>query len=330
MTGPRGGVIGVKREQAIERFLTLTQVRFETSKEDPWLNAVLIEGGEGGLATSIDPAASPRPAVARRTASAEHAEQHRRCAGRRGPPRAARGRAGRSSAPGTRAGSAPRPAPRPAPRLSMRQANASAPSGTSHTRNWGESTLPSTAKPATAARQDRTSARGSAGLRAASSVSTATRAHRSASRSAPTAPAAGMLQAVGAVARHVHGVAEARGRRGRTSALAARALDLHRAVGLEAQGVPRAAGRHGHRRDGDRRHRGHEHRARPQGLGAALAHREPGQRRGHGHDRKALRHHRQAEHRHARPRPAVHQQGQRARAAGPRAPGRNACAPSRP
>ncbi len=53
MTGPRGGVIGVKREQAIERFLTLTQVRFETSKEDPWLNAVLIEGGEGGLATSI-------------------------------------------------------------------------------------------------------------------------------------------------------------------------------------------------------------------------------------------------------------------------------------
>ena len=31
MTGPRGGVIGVKREQAIERFLTLTNVRFETS-----------------------------------------------------------------------------------------------------------------------------------------------------------------------------------------------------------------------------------------------------------------------------------------------------------
>jgi metallophosphoesterase (TIGR00282 family) len=30
MTGPRGGVIGVKREQALERFLTLTHVRFET------------------------------------------------------------------------------------------------------------------------------------------------------------------------------------------------------------------------------------------------------------------------------------------------------------
>jgi metallophosphoesterase (TIGR00282 family) len=53
MTGPRGGVIGVKREQALERFLTLTQVRFETSNEDPWLNAVLIEG-DGGRAVSIE------------------------------------------------------------------------------------------------------------------------------------------------------------------------------------------------------------------------------------------------------------------------------------
>jgi 2',3'-cyclic-nucleotide 2'-phosphodiesterase len=54
MTGPRGGVIGVKREQAIERFLTLTQVRFETSEEDPWLNAVLVEAGGDGRATSIE------------------------------------------------------------------------------------------------------------------------------------------------------------------------------------------------------------------------------------------------------------------------------------
>jgi metallophosphoesterase (TIGR00282 family) len=53
MTGPRGGVIGVKKELAIERFLTLTQVRFETSQEDPWLNAVLVEGGSDGRATSI-------------------------------------------------------------------------------------------------------------------------------------------------------------------------------------------------------------------------------------------------------------------------------------
>ena len=54
MTGPRGGVIGVKREQAIERFLTLTQVRFETSREDPWLNAVLVEADGEGRATRIE------------------------------------------------------------------------------------------------------------------------------------------------------------------------------------------------------------------------------------------------------------------------------------
>jgi metallophosphoesterase (TIGR00282 family) len=54
MTGPRGGVIGVKREQALERFLTLTQVRFETSNEDPWLNAVVVEGDGGGRALSIE------------------------------------------------------------------------------------------------------------------------------------------------------------------------------------------------------------------------------------------------------------------------------------
>jgi 2',3'-cyclic-nucleotide 2'-phosphodiesterase len=53
MTGGRGGVIGVKRDQAIERFLTLTQVKFETSDEDPWLNAVLVEAGDDGLATGI-------------------------------------------------------------------------------------------------------------------------------------------------------------------------------------------------------------------------------------------------------------------------------------
>jgi metallophosphoesterase (TIGR00282 family) len=53
MTGPRGGVIGVKREQALERFLTLTNVRFETSTEDPWLNAVLIDADSEGRATGI-------------------------------------------------------------------------------------------------------------------------------------------------------------------------------------------------------------------------------------------------------------------------------------
>src|SRR5207302_3422545 len=42
MTGPRGGVIGVKREQAVEALVTRMPVKFETSSEDPWLNAPLI------------------------------------------------------------------------------------------------------------------------------------------------------------------------------------------------------------------------------------------------------------------------------------------------
>ena len=54
MTGPRGGVIGVKREQALERFLTLTNVRFETSDEDPWLNALLVEADSEGRATAVE------------------------------------------------------------------------------------------------------------------------------------------------------------------------------------------------------------------------------------------------------------------------------------
>jgi hypothetical protein len=54
MTGPRGGVIGVKREQALERFVTMMPVKFETSDDDPWLNAVLIEADGSGRARSIE------------------------------------------------------------------------------------------------------------------------------------------------------------------------------------------------------------------------------------------------------------------------------------
>jgi calcineurin-like phosphoesterase len=54
MTGARGGVIGVRREQAVERFLTMMPVKFETAEEDPWLNAVLVEAGAGGRATRIE------------------------------------------------------------------------------------------------------------------------------------------------------------------------------------------------------------------------------------------------------------------------------------
>ena len=49
MTGPRGGVIGVRRELAIEAMATKMPVRFETSDEDPWLNAVLIRASSQPL-----------------------------------------------------------------------------------------------------------------------------------------------------------------------------------------------------------------------------------------------------------------------------------------
>jgi 2',3'-cyclic-nucleotide 2'-phosphodiesterase len=54
MTGPRGGVIGVKRELALERFLSMTNLRFETSDEDPWLNALLVEADGEGRATAVE------------------------------------------------------------------------------------------------------------------------------------------------------------------------------------------------------------------------------------------------------------------------------------
>jgi metallophosphoesterase (TIGR00282 family) len=59
MTGPRGGVIGVKRDQAVRRFTTMTPVKFETSDEDPWVNAVLIEADADGRARSIQQLLEP-------------------------------------------------------------------------------------------------------------------------------------------------------------------------------------------------------------------------------------------------------------------------------
>ena len=53
MTGARGGVIGVRREQALERFRTMMPIKFETAHEDPWLMAVLIDAGDDGRATAI-------------------------------------------------------------------------------------------------------------------------------------------------------------------------------------------------------------------------------------------------------------------------------------
>jgi metallophosphoesterase (TIGR00282 family) len=61
MTGPRGGVIGVRREQALRSLTTHMPTRFETSDEDPWLNAVLIEASTPGRADSIEQVLLPAP-----------------------------------------------------------------------------------------------------------------------------------------------------------------------------------------------------------------------------------------------------------------------------
>jgi metallophosphoesterase (TIGR00282 family) len=61
MTGPRGGVIGVKREQAIESLVTQMPVRFETSQEDPWLMGVLVRCATPLRADSIEQILMQRP-----------------------------------------------------------------------------------------------------------------------------------------------------------------------------------------------------------------------------------------------------------------------------
>jgi len=54
MTGARGGVLGVKRELAVEAMATQMPVRFAPSDEDPWLNAVLITASRARAADSIE------------------------------------------------------------------------------------------------------------------------------------------------------------------------------------------------------------------------------------------------------------------------------------
>ncbi|HUE26664.1 MAG TPA: TIGR00282 family metallophosphoesterase [Solirubrobacteraceae bacterium] len=61
MTGPRGGVIGVKRELAVEAMATRMPIKFETSNEDPWLNAVVIRASEPMRADAIEQVLEPAP-----------------------------------------------------------------------------------------------------------------------------------------------------------------------------------------------------------------------------------------------------------------------------
>jgi metallophosphoesterase (TIGR00282 family) len=54
MTGARGGVLGVKRELALEAMTTQMPMRFAPSDEDPWLNAVLVSATSARAADSIE------------------------------------------------------------------------------------------------------------------------------------------------------------------------------------------------------------------------------------------------------------------------------------
>jgi len=53
MTGARGGVIGVRREQSIAVMRTHMPMRYEPSDEDPWLNGVLIRASAPRRADEI-------------------------------------------------------------------------------------------------------------------------------------------------------------------------------------------------------------------------------------------------------------------------------------
>ena len=61
MTGARGGVIGMKKEQSIAVMRTHMPMRYEPSEDDPWLNAVLIRdlGAAPRRRDRADPAHAP-------------------------------------------------------------------------------------------------------------------------------------------------------------------------------------------------------------------------------------------------------------------------------
>ena len=61
MTGARGGVIGVRREQSIAVMRTHMPMRYDAADEDPWLNAVLIRTSGRRRAETIEPVLRSAP-----------------------------------------------------------------------------------------------------------------------------------------------------------------------------------------------------------------------------------------------------------------------------
>jgi len=61
MTASRASVLGVRWEQALEGFRTQMPIRFTTAEEDVWINAVVVDIGDDGLARSIEQVLEPAP-----------------------------------------------------------------------------------------------------------------------------------------------------------------------------------------------------------------------------------------------------------------------------
>jgi len=61
MTGSRASVLGVRWEQALEGFRTQMAVKFTTAEEDVWVNGVVVEIRDDGLAESITQVLEPVP-----------------------------------------------------------------------------------------------------------------------------------------------------------------------------------------------------------------------------------------------------------------------------
>lgn len=72
MTGARGGVIGVKREQSISVMRTHMPMRYDASDVDPWLNAVVIRCSEPGRADAIEQVLRPAPPRSATSASGKN------------------------------------------------------------------------------------------------------------------------------------------------------------------------------------------------------------------------------------------------------------------
>jgi 2',3'-cyclic-nucleotide 2'-phosphodiesterase len=59
MTGARGGVIGVRREQSIAVMRTHMPQRYDAADEDPWINAVVIRSSRPRFADAIEQVLRP-------------------------------------------------------------------------------------------------------------------------------------------------------------------------------------------------------------------------------------------------------------------------------